>query len=208
MLNDILFLTILGLPCWLAWALASLGAFLLGWLLNNLLSGFKAKWQEAEAQLADANDRYAKLEASHGELQDKYDSLEADLAKVRKLLTNCETERIGLLAQINEGPADAKAGFSAAAATGAAAGVLKYGDIFSSDNLQIIEGIGPKIEGLLKAAGFTTWSKLGSAKTEALQQILDEAGPAYKMHNPKSWSEQAALAAAGSWEKLIEYQSN
>ncbi|HFC00875.1 MAG TPA: hypothetical protein ENJ53_08745, partial [Phaeodactylibacter sp.] len=40
-----------------------------------------------------------------------------------------------------------------------------YGLVFGEDNLQIVEGIGPKIEGLLKEAGINTWAKLASTDT-------------------------------------------
>jgi len=80
------------------------------------------------------------------------------------------------------------------------------GAMFQSNNLQIIEGVGPKIEGLLKGAGFTTWAAVGDASLEELQQVLDDAGPRYRVHKPNSWAAQAKLAANGRWEELVKYQ--
>ncbi len=74
------------------------------------------------------------------------------------------------------------------------------------EDLKIVEGIGPKIEQLLKNDGIHTWSDLAAASVERLQGILDAAGDRYKMHNPSTWAEQAGMAAAGTWEKLKEYQ--
>ncbi len=74
------------------------------------------------------------------------------------------------------------------------------------DDLKIVEGIGPKIEGLLQAGGFDTWAKLGDAPIEALQAILDEAGSRYRMHNPGTWPAQAKMAAEGKWEELKKWQ--
>jgi predicted flap endonuclease-1-like 5' DNA nuclease len=88
-------------------------------------------------------------------------------------------------------------------ATGGAAGL---GALFTSDNLQIIEGIGPKIEELLHASNINSWADLAKAPFDRLRQILDDAGPSYRVHNPGTWSEQASLAAAGKWEELIVLQ--
>lgn len=74
------------------------------------------------------------------------------------------------------------------------------------DDLKKIEGIGPKIEQLLNTAGILNWKKLAKSKPEQLRTILAEAGNRYKMHNPTSWPEQAALAASGDWDKLKTFQ--
>ncbi len=77
---------------------------------------------------------------------------------------------------------------------------------FSPDDLKVVEGIGPKIEELLKAGGVTTWVELARADKAVLQEILAAAGPRFKMHNPQSWSKQAEMAVNGEWDKLQEYQ--
>jgi len=74
------------------------------------------------------------------------------------------------------------------------------------NDLKIIEGIGPKIEQLLKDAGIESWAMLAQTKVEVLRNILEEAGSRYKMHNPASWPEQAKLAHQGKWEALIQLQ--
>lgn len=74
------------------------------------------------------------------------------------------------------------------------------------DDLKVVEGIGPKIEGLLKAGGINTWAELAAAEVSRLKEILTEAGPRYKLHNPSTWPQQAGLAATGQWEKLEKLQ--
>ncbi|MEM6966460.1 MAG: glycoside hydrolase family 13 [Bacteroidota bacterium] len=74
--------------------------------------------------------------------------------------------------------------------------------ISTKDNLKKIEGVGPKIEKLLNADGINTFAELGKTKIAVLRNILAEAGPRYKMHNPSTWAKQARLAAKGDWEKL------
>ncbi len=76
------------------------------------------------------------------------------------------------------------------------------------DDLKIVEGVGPKIEGLLKAGGINNWSDLAAAAPERLQQILDEAGSRYKLAKPGTWPQQAALAAEGKWAQLKSLQED
>ncbi|MBP7821426.1 MAG: 50S ribosomal protein L27 [Saprospiraceae bacterium] len=74
------------------------------------------------------------------------------------------------------------------------------------DNLKLIEGVGPKIEELLKAAGINTWQDVVDAGADKLKDILDEAGPKFRIHNPSTWPAQAKMMVDGEWEKLEEYQ--
>lgn len=74
------------------------------------------------------------------------------------------------------------------------------------DDLKKIEGIGPKIAQLLNAAGIVTFADLSKAKVKTLKEVLTNAGPRYKMHNPSTWAKQAKLAAAGKWDALKKLQ--
>ena len=74
------------------------------------------------------------------------------------------------------------------------------------EDLKIIEGIGPKIEGILKAAGINNWTDLAASSKKRLRDILDAAGSRYKMHDPETWSQQAALAANDKWDELNKLQ--
>ena len=74
------------------------------------------------------------------------------------------------------------------------------------DDLTRIEGIGPKIAGLLQEAGITTFAQLAATDVEALRQILARAGRRFAMASPEAWPEQAELAAKGAWEALKALQ--
>lgn len=74
------------------------------------------------------------------------------------------------------------------------------------DNLKRIEGIGPKISGLLNNAGIKSYWALSDSTAEDLREILLSGGPRYKMHNPNSWPQQARLAAEGKWNELQALQ--
>ena len=82
-------------------------------------------------------------------------------------------------------------------------GLLKK---WKKDDLKAIEGIGPKIAGLLNDAGIKTWEALSKTSVADIQSILDKAGSRYKLADPGSWPKQAEFAAAGRWDDLQEYQ--
>jgi predicted flap endonuclease-1-like 5' DNA nuclease len=76
----------------------------------------------------------------------------------------------------------------------------------AADDLKKIEGVGPKIAGLLNDAGIITFDDLGKAKITVLREVLANAGKRYQMHDPKTWSKQAKLAAKGKWDELNALQ--
>ena len=75
-----------------------------------------------------------------------------------------------------------------------------------ADDLKKIEGVGPKIAGLLNEAGIMTFADLGKAKKADLTAILEKAGTRYKSHDPTTWPKQSKLAAAGKWDELKTLQ--
>lgn len=74
------------------------------------------------------------------------------------------------------------------------------------DDLKKIEGIGPKIASLLNEAGIYTFAELAAADPDKIREILDAAGPRYRIHDPGTWPQQAGLAAEGKWEELKTLQ--
>ncbi len=76
----------------------------------------------------------------------------------------------------------------------------------TEDDLKVVEGIGPKIESILKASGIRTLGVLADTSTERFREILDEAGSRFKSHNPKTWAVQAGLAADGKLKELKAWQ--
>ena len=76
----------------------------------------------------------------------------------------------------------------------------------SADDLTQIEGVGPKISEILKDAGFSTFAALAATDAETIQAVLDDAGSRYRLADPGTWPEQAALAESGDWEGLEDLQ--
>ena len=79
-------------------------------------------------------------------------------------------------------------------------------DLKTADDLEIIEGIGPKIAALFNAAGVKTFKQLADVSPAQIQPILDRAGATFQMANPATWPEQADLAARNRWLALKALQ--
>ena len=78
-------------------------------------------------------------------------------------------------------------------------------EITEGDDLKKVEGIGPFFESLLNDAGITTYEHLKNSDRDTLKEIIDAAGPDYRMHEPETWPYQAGLAHRGEWKKLQDY---
>lgn len=76
------------------------------------------------------------------------------------------------------------------------------------DDLTKIEGIGPKIKELLNNDDIWSFYQLSLSASTRVQKILDDAGPAYTVHNPRTWSAQARLADEGHWVDLKIWQDH
>ena len=72
------------------------------------------------------------------------------------------------------------------------------------DDLKKIEGIGPKIKGVLGKQGITTFAELSKTKLSDLRSILADAK--MSSHDPSTWKKQASLANKGDWDALKQLQ--
>ena len=75
------------------------------------------------------------------------------------------------------------------------------------DDLKKIEGVGPKIAGLLNEAGINTFSDLAKASEKQLADVLQKAGARFRLAKHDTWQEQAKLAAAGKTDELKKMQA-
>ena len=78
--------------------------------------------------------------------------------------------------------------------------------LVAQDDLKIIEGVGPKIESLLKEGGIDTLHTLSQTNAEDIKTLLRAAGERYRIHDPSTWPEQAELASEGKMDELKEFQ--
>jgi len=101
----------------------------------------------------------------------------------------------------------AASGVTTAAASNFVDGVAKVNDSVK-DDLTKVEGIGPKIKGLLNDDDIWSFKQLSETAVSRIEKILDEAGPRYRMHSPTTWPEQAKMAHEGKWDELKQWQAN
>lgn len=208
----------LGFHCdwWILWTLL---AFCLGAIMWWLLWGRGDKVDVTQIE-AD-RDRYhglaTKWEKDYHSLKYQLEESQKAEADLRASLKRCEAEshtlRLAAEAAAPAPPSDADATALGIAAVTAGAvddddgaqGSI-YAGLFQPDNFQIIEGVGPKVNEVLIAAGYKNWSELADADSSDLRRHLDEAGKRFSLCDPVSWPHQAKLADAGEWEELIRYQ--
>lgn len=168
--------------------------------LRTILDAAGAKYRIADpgtwAEQADlaARNRWGALR----KLQDELDG------GVRVDIKGLRTEMASLKSQLNARAAPASArperpiDLDAARAAGF--------NVTGADDLKIIEGIGPKIAQLLHQAGIHTFAQLADTTPAQIQPILDAAGPNFRLADPQTWAEQAALASMNLWQALQALQ--
>lgn len=170
------------IPCWLIPILVGLISAILGYLLGRLSGG--------SSNNDDCEDRVAKLQA------------ELDACKSRKmsLETDLETTKSSLASSLTATSTAALIPFDAAAAKAV------FGKKIKENDLTVVEGIGPKIQGLFHNHDVTTWKALSECSVEKCQEVLNSGGDRYKMHKPGTWPKQSKMAYQGKWEALLKWQ--
>ena len=123
------------------------------------------------------------------QLDAEIENLNGQIRKLKNDLIICESER-NILKSQQPKPAS----------------VMFAGTKVKYDDLEIVEGIGPKIAQVLKAAGIDTWLALAETSTDKIREILDGAGSAFQMHDPSTWPAQARLAGNGDLDGLKKLQ--
>ena len=181
-------------------------AFLLGLLLGYILW---YKWNKLYQELNAEHNRlkgvHLELEKAHASLRYQLEESAKDNAVQHRKVMSLEGDVTGLRFRLEKSEADmaaAMAGVTGKTVLGATAAAV----VTETNDLKIVEGIGPKIEKLCNEIGIWTFAGLATTPVERLQQMLDAAGPAYLTADPGTWPRQAELAADGKWDELKEYQ--
>ncbi|ULC59600.1 hypothetical protein MBM09_01165 [Flaviramulus sp. BrNp1-15] len=159
---------------------------LLGYLLGKLLGG---------GNHDDCNDRIAKLEA------------ELTACKASKKVSPVSSGSTGSTGSASSsGIASSFAASAPLIAFDAAAAKAAYGKKIKENDLTVVEGIGPKIQGLFHDHDVKTWKALSECSIDKCQTVLDSGGSRYRIHNPGTWPKQAKLAYEGKWAELLKLQ--
>lgn len=167
--------------CWIIPALVGIICGILGYLLGK--GGTTTIDNSADIKL----------------LEDKNTRLQADLDACNKKVS-ASTNLAASSASFVAGAAIASIPFDAAAAKAV------FGKTIKQDDLKVVEGIGPKIEGMFKNAGIKTWKALSETSVADCQKVLDGGGTRYQVHDPASWPMQSKMAYEGKWKELLKWQ--
>jgi len=75
-----------------------------------------------------------------------------------------------------------------------------------SDDLQLIQWIGPGLEKVLRKNWVTSYDDIISMDISWLEKLLISLWGRYESYNPTTWPDQADLAKRKKWSELEEYQ--
>jgi len=153
----------------------------------------KAKEEVLLEQLEQWDAQLQPYEIAFKKAKKKVKSRKKSIAILEKLLRNSKRKKS------KKGPSKSKSNNNLEAIPTASKTTSNQ---VKENDLKKIEGIGPKIEEILKTNGILSFQQLASKSVTELQQILHAAGNRFKMHQPDSWPEQATLAANGQWKDL------
>jgi len=182
--------------------------FLLGWLfayIYHKVTALRDENAELHLKVSDQTNAITELRMNLSKTESELETKAGDLRKAKDSLILCESERNALREQVGD---DGKGSKSAKAAPKApeVRTIMFAGSKVKWDDLEIVEGIGPKIAKLMHDAGVTTWEQLAMTSPYRLREILEGGGPQYNIHDPETWPQQADLAAREKWDDLKKLQ--
>lgn len=151
------------------------------------------QWAELEARSAAVGKRAEELAARETVLQRQLQEIDSRTAQANAALARLQAAD-GELAVLRSRSA-------------------KLGDIVrqryqtrtGADDIEVVEGIGPKIAELLHNDGIHSFRELSMVSVDRFNRVLEAGGPRFKLANPGTWAEQARLLAEGEYvafEKL------
>ncbi len=205
------------LPWLLPWLLSALLGLLAGWLLWGKFKGMVA---DLEAEISRLKAKISGLEAELSECRSKGASLNSELTLLKGQMRESKTVSRGQSVKVDTPKTSTSTTANKlvsdsgttkvtppAPQTPKSSGKKNVYSVLTSDNLQVVEGIGPKMDEVLKKHGVNTWQELANSTPESLRAILDKENPKrYRIIDPSSWPAQSKLANGGKWEDLIAMQ--
>lgn len=188
--------------CWLIPLLVGAICGLLGYLMGR-------RGKDETVEVIDNSAELKSLESANAKLK-------ADLNACNQKLTDAEAKvKANLKVKTSKADVSTASSFAAGAVAGAVANDVKFdadaakavfGKRIKQDDLKVVEGIGPKIEGLFHNFDIKTWKALSETSVEKCQEVLNSGGERYRIHDPGSWPLQAKMAYEGAWKKLAKWQ--
>lgn len=190
-----------------------LGAFALGFLIRQLI-GFRKK--EYIIEQGDCKDEVSTVDG--GDLSAQIDRLKSEIDRLTSVKSGTisslpmGSEKLGLSTNaettLSKKSVDAKTDGKAVIKSEVKNETSKEKSIDAKtekpktisskpDDLKVIEGIGPALERLLNENQISSYDQLANKKVADLEEILEKAGPRFRVHVPETWPEQASLLRDG-----------
>ncbi len=199
------------MPWWcvfLSWLLPFLLGILLGWVL---WSKFKRMYNILNSEYREYKLKCTNIEEELKKCNEKNNEYSSDVALLKGRIRECEAEleSNSKAKKSSTGGSEilsAASGFVAGKDSGVSGIASDKFTVLKEDNLQVVEGIGPKMNEFLRNNGIKTWGDLASKKSKDIKALLDKEGNKYRIINPETWPIQAALARDGKWDELISMQ--
>jgi predicted flap endonuclease-1-like 5' DNA nuclease len=199
------------IPWWLALLLPFLLGLAAGWAI---WSKYKSMVEDLNAEISTLKKKISTLEGDLNTCRSRRADLEGDLSIAKGRMRELEAEMGAMKLSGGAGRSSSSSNIDVSAVASGLAGAAVGGakstvfDKIPNDNLQIVEGIGPKMNEVLNENGVHTWADLASKSPDDLNSILGKYGDKYRIIDPATWSAQAALARDGEWDDLVMLQKN
>jgi len=198
------------IPWWITWSLPFVLGFSLGWLL---WSRYKSKVVELESKINIQNMNISSLEENLIACKKARLEAEGNVIMLKGRLREIEVSNAGTSISVSAKPLFNTAVDDMTIKNDDSISPLdsfedKLYSIIGNDKLQIIEGIGPKMEEVLKENGINDFNILEEMSKESLKSILSKYGDKYRIIDPNTWPKQAALANERKWNELITFQKS
>jgi predicted flap endonuclease-1-like 5' DNA nuclease len=190
--------------CSIHWIFPWLLPFLLGLTLGWLLwAKYKSMLEDLETKISGLNIRIQGLEADLDVCKKARMEAEGNVSLLRNKMREMETSMSARMGAESVGGALGIAEIATTESSGD-----KWFAAIGTNKLQIIEGIGPKMEEVLHENGITDFSELAAKNPENLREMLQKYGDKYRIIDPNTWPQQASLANDRKWNELISLQKS
>jgi predicted flap endonuclease-1-like 5' DNA nuclease len=190
--------------------LSFLVGLLVGWLLEWLIDFFYWRRRFRSAESANKG-----LQARLDAVRTGQNALEGQLASCKEETEAKDRELAALHARLQETETALAAARAAQLQEASRAQELALQLVAAQaavppepQDLTRIEGIGPAISRVLGEAGIVNYAQLADATVGRLREVLDAAGPRFRIAQPTSWPQQARLAAEERWDELQALQDS
>ncbi len=159
---------------------------------HDALQRLQAELDAAKAASANAQKELDEMKAKHHQQAENLNELRQEIGEER-------TAKNKRIAELEAALAAQKAAPAPMATAAPKAAVAK------DDDLEVVEGVGPKVNELLRGAGITTWRQLSNTSPDRIREILHAGGERFRILNPNSWPKQAKLLADGDMDGFKKY---